>query len=196
VTRDPQVAIATCQRNVLSFPANSPAKKKRKKSPAPRQPGEVSPGKCRCRPGRSKRRRSGLLLHTSNICQYRKDSNQSSLSQLATRFTRYGRFIRRHLFGLGPITHCQFVLGQPASMARPGAGRRVPPGSHAYAGPNRDYAGGARKSRPPHASQAVTVTTRSPAASQRAPRGPRACRAKRGSRDSADRARLGPAAGS
>jgi hypothetical protein len=116
------------------------------------------------------------------------DSNRSSLSQLVTRYTRYGRFIRRHLFCLGPITHCQLVLGQPDCVARPGAGRHVPPGSHAYAGPNRDDAGGECKSRPPHASRAVTVTTRSPAATQRTPRGPRARRAKRGLRDSADRA--------
>jgi hypothetical protein len=37
------------------------------------------------------------------------------------------RFIRRHLFGLGPITHCQLVLGRPDCMARQGVGRHVPP---------------------------------------------------------------------
>ncbi len=42
-----------------------------------------------------------------------------SLSQLVTRsrYTRYGRFIRRHLFGLRPNTYCQWVLGRPDSMA-------------------------------------------------------------------------------
>jgi hypothetical protein len=39
------------------------------------------------------------------------DSNQSSLSQLVTRYTQYGRFIRRCLFGLRPSTDCQLVLG-------------------------------------------------------------------------------------
>ena len=124
------------------------------------------------------------------------DSNQSSLSQLVTRYTRHGRFIRRHLFGPRPITQCQTVLGLPDCMASMGAGNHVPPHTFAYAGPNRVDAGGERKSRPPRTSKAATVTARSPAASQRAPRGPRARRTKRGSRDNADRARLGPAAGS
>jgi hypothetical protein len=81
---------------------------------------------------------------------------------------------------------------------RASAGDHIPH-SLAYTGPNRVDAGGERKSRPPSASQAVTVTARSPAAPQRAgraPRGPGARRAKRGSRDNAYRARMGPTAGS
>ncbi len=65
-----------------------------------------------------------------------------SLSQLVTRYTRYGRFNRRHLFGLGPITQCQMVLGSADREARPAEGHTSPPGSLAIAGPNEDDAGG------------------------------------------------------
>jgi hypothetical protein len=106
---------------------------------------------------------------------YSQDSSRSSLSQLVARYTRYGRFIRRHLFGLGPITHCQLVLGSTGCVARPAEGHTSPPGSQAYAGPNGDDAG-VNASRVPPSLPCYHDDPRPPAASQRAPRGPRTCR--------------------
>ncbi len=83
-----------------------------------------------------------ILVITSKHSCLKPISKPISLSQLVTRYARYGRFIRRHLFGLGPITHCQLVLGSADREARPAEGHTSPPGSHAIAGPNEDDAGG------------------------------------------------------
>jgi hypothetical protein len=56
--------------------------------------------------------------------------------------TRHWRFIRRHLFGLGPITHGQLVLSLPDCMVSMGAGITCSPPPlpclpRSRAGPNR-----------------------------------------------------------
>ena len=117
------------------------------------------------------------------------DSIRSSLTQLVTRYIRHWRFIRRHLFGLGPITQCQRCW---ATRRRDETEGRTPvrPASPAHTRPNWSDSDGERRRRPPLALR-PSRDPRPPAATQRALRGPRAPR-KRESRDSADRAQPGP----
>jgi hypothetical protein len=66
-----------------------------------------------------------LMFHYL-LASLRRGLKPISLSQLVTRYARYGRFNRRHLFGLGPITHCQWCWAlQTARRDRRGA--HVPP---------------------------------------------------------------------
>ncbi len=59
------------------------------------------------------------------------DSIRSSLSQLAARYNQRWRFIRRHLFGLGPITQCQRCWATRWRGETVGR-TSVPPGSQAH----------------------------------------------------------------
>jgi hypothetical protein len=130
----------------------------------------------------------GYPARRANLC-IPADSNQSSLSQLVTRYSQHWRFIRRHLFGLGPITQCQRCW---ATRWRGESGGRtpVPPASQAHTRPNRSDSDEGRSRRPPPKPSARHVT---PSAGGDAADPPGPARAAQAwSRDSAVRAQTGP----
>ncbi len=195
MTRDPQVAKEM-------FPANSPAKLKKRKPLHPDNPAKFRRESVVVAPGAA----NGDEVDYS--CTHRKIANtektQTSRLYLSSRLGTPGTgdSFEDTCLAWGRLRIANLCWGngnQPAWRGRE-LGVASPPAPMRTLGPTGATRAGHASHAPSHASQAVTATTRSPAASQRAPRGPRARRAKRGSRDSADRARLtcrlGPAAGS
>jgi hypothetical protein len=83
------------------------------------------------------------------IQQYYSDSIRSFLSQLVTRCPGTVDSFDDTCWPRG--WNCMSVLGLPDCGACKGRGTTFSPLTTAYAGPNRDGAGGERKSRPPRA---------------------------------------------
>jgi hypothetical protein len=103
--------------------------------------------------------------------------------------SRYWRFIRRHLFGLGPITQCQMVLGHQATWRDRGPDITSPPTPMLALGPTGETRARTAGGDPPSPSGRHVTPIRRRGDAADPPR-------RAWSRDSAVRAQVGPTAGS